>query len=112
MPTYTYRCNKCGEEYEVVQSMSDPPLKRCKKCRGALRRTFHPVGIVLKGPGFHKTDNRSKSYSGGEKKEASEKADKPEKKGKEDSSQTPTKASSEKTEGKSSKSDSRGKSDG
>lgn len=60
MPTYTYRCTKCGEEYEVVQSMSDPPLKRCKKCRGALRRTFHPVGIVLKGPGFHRTDYRSK----------------------------------------------------
>jgi putative FmdB family regulatory protein len=75
MPTYTYRCNKCGTEYEVFQSMSDAPLKRCKKCRGALRRTFHPVGIVLKGPGFHKTDNRSKSYSGGEKKEASDKAD-------------------------------------
>jgi putative FmdB family regulatory protein len=60
MPTYTYRCTKCGEEYEVVQSMSDPPLKRCKKCRGALRRTFHPVGIVLKGPGFHRTDYRTK----------------------------------------------------
>lgn len=56
MPTYTYRCQKCGEEVEVVQSMSDPPLKRCKACRGALKRTFHPVGIVLKGSGFYKTD--------------------------------------------------------
>lgn len=59
MPTYTYRCNKCGEEIEVFQSMSDPPLKRCKQCRGVLRRTFHPVGIVLKGSGFYKTDYRS-----------------------------------------------------
>lgn len=63
MPTYTYRCTKCGEEIEAFQSMSDPPLKRCKKCRGALRRTFHPVGIVLKGSGFHKTDYRSKPSS-------------------------------------------------
>ena len=63
MPTYTYRCTKCSEEYEAFQSMSDPPLKRCKKCRGALRRTFHPVGIVLKGSGFHRTDYRSKSES-------------------------------------------------
>ncbi|HYZ91799.1 MAG TPA: FmdB family zinc ribbon protein [Actinomycetota bacterium] len=77
MPTYTYVCNKCGTEYEVFQSMSDPPLKRCKKCRGALRRTFHPVGIVLKGPGFHKTDYRS-SKSGG-RTESSDKADKKEK---------------------------------
>lgn len=60
MPTYTYRCTKCGEEVEAFQSMSDPPLKRCKKCRGALRRTLHPVGIVLKGSGFHRTDYRSK----------------------------------------------------
>src|SRR3989442_5443169 len=60
MPTYTYRCTKCGTESEVIQSMSDPPLKRCRKCRGALRRTFHPVGIVLKGSGFHRNDYRSK----------------------------------------------------
>lgn len=65
MPTYTYRCQKCGEEVEVVQSMSDPPLKRCKACRGALKRTFHPVGIVLKGSGFYKTDyGRGRGGSG------------------------------------------------
>lgn len=78
MPTYTYRCTKCGEEYEVFQSMSDPPLKRCKKCRGALRRTFHPVGIVLKGSGFHRTDYRSKpapSEKPSEKMESSAKSD-------------------------------------
>jgi putative FmdB family regulatory protein len=66
MPTYTYRCTKCGDEIEAVQSMSDPPLKRCKKCRGALRRTFHPVGIVLKGSGFHRNDYRSPSRKSGE----------------------------------------------
>lgn len=63
MPTYTYRCTKCGTEIEVTQAMSDPPLKRCRKCKGALRRTFHPVGIVLKGSGFHRTDYRSTSGS-------------------------------------------------
>jgi putative FmdB family regulatory protein len=60
MPTYTYRCTKCGTEIEAVQKMSDPPLKRCRSCRGKLVRTFHPVGIVLKGSGFHKTDYPSK----------------------------------------------------
>ena len=65
MPTYVYRCQKCGEEIEVVQSMSDPPLKRCKVCRGALKRVYHPVGIVLKGSGFYKTDYASSSSSGG-----------------------------------------------
>ncbi len=66
MPTYTYKCTKCGDETEAVQSMSDPPLKRCKKCRGALRRTFNPVGIVLKGSGFHRNDYRSPSRKSGE----------------------------------------------
>ncbi len=61
MPTYAYRCQRCGEEIEVFQSMSDPPLKRCRSCRGALRRVYHPVGIVLKGSGFYKTDNRASS---------------------------------------------------
>ena len=91
MPTYTYRCNKCGSEFEVVQSMSDPPLKRCRNCRGALRRTFHPVGIVLKGSGFHRNDYRSKpapsgSSASSEKKESSS----------ESSSSSETKSSSEK----------------
>ena len=59
MPTYTYRCQKCGHEFERFQSMSDEPVKRCEKCKGKVQRVFHPVGIVLKGPGFHKTDYRS-----------------------------------------------------
>jgi putative FmdB family regulatory protein len=80
MPTYSYRCTKCGTEYEVVRSMSDPAPKRCKKCRGLLRRTFHPVGIVLKGSGFYKTDHRSKpgkSAADGEKAVSTESTDSP-----------------------------------
>jgi putative FmdB family regulatory protein len=61
MPTYTYRCQKCGHEFERFQSMSDEPVKRCEKCKSKVQRVFHPVGIVLKGPGFHKTDYRSSS---------------------------------------------------
>jgi putative FmdB family regulatory protein len=79
MPTYTYRCAKCGAESEAVQSMSDPPLRRCKVCGGALRRTYQSVGIVLKGAGFHRNDYRTKPAKssgdgdGGEKTETSEK---------------------------------------
>jgi putative FmdB family regulatory protein len=59
MPTYTYRCQKCGHEFERFQSMSDEPVKRCEKCRSKVQRVFHPVGIAFKGPGFYKTDHRS-----------------------------------------------------
>jgi putative FmdB family regulatory protein len=60
MPTYEYRCNNCGEHLEVVQSFSDDPLTECPNCgKKALRKVFSPVGIVFKGSGFYKTDNRS-----------------------------------------------------
>ncbi|HEX6380519.1 MAG TPA: zinc ribbon domain-containing protein, partial [Acidimicrobiia bacterium] len=29
MPTYEYRCTKCGDHLEVVQSFKDAPLTEC-----------------------------------------------------------------------------------
>jgi putative FmdB family regulatory protein len=63
MPTYEYRCRSCGQDTEVVQSFSDPPLTECPRCGGELRKVFAPVGIVFKGSGFYKTDNRSSGSS-------------------------------------------------
>ena len=59
MPTYEYRCTKCGEHLEVVQSFKDAPLTECPQCGGELRKVYSAVGIVLKGSGFYKTDSRS-----------------------------------------------------
>jgi putative FmdB family regulatory protein len=63
MPTYEYVCTKCGEGLEAVQSFSDPPLTKCPKCKGKLRKVFSAAGIVFKGSGFYKTDSRSGSKS-------------------------------------------------
>ncbi len=59
MPTYEYACSACGEHLEVVQSFSDEALTECPACKGPLRKVFAPVGIVLKGSGFYKTDSRA-----------------------------------------------------
>jgi putative FmdB family regulatory protein len=59
MPTYEYACTSCHRHFEVVQRFSDAALEVCEVCGGALKRVFHPVGIVLKGSGFYATDNRS-----------------------------------------------------
>lgn len=67
MPTYEYRCGSCDQHVEVVQSFSDDPLTECGACGGPLRKVFSPVGIVFKGSGFYKTDNRSGSSSRKEK---------------------------------------------
>ena len=63
MPTYDYRCAKCGDDLEVYQTFSEAPLTRHKGCGGKLSKVLSPAGIVLKGSGFYKTDNRSSSGS-------------------------------------------------
>jgi putative FmdB family regulatory protein len=63
MPTYEYACNACGRHFDVVQSFKDEALVTCSECGGALRKVFAPVGIVLKGSGFYKTDARSSNGS-------------------------------------------------
>ena len=59
MPTYVYECSKCGDELEVWQSFTEDPLKKHPDCGGKLTKVLQPVGIVLKGPGFYKTDSRN-----------------------------------------------------
>ena len=64
MPIYGYRCEQCGHELEVLQSMSDPPLRTCPECMGPLRKLLYPVGVQFKGSGFYTTDYKG---SGGSK---------------------------------------------
>ena len=61
MPTYEYVCKQCGHRVEVVQSLSEEPLKTCGVCGGELRKVFHPAGVLFKGSGFYSTDNRAKA---------------------------------------------------
>ena len=62
MPTYTYRCENCGVQFDRRQKFADDPLTVCPECEEeALRKVYLPVGIVFKGSGFYATDNRSAS---------------------------------------------------
>ncbi len=63
MPTYEYECQACHRRVEAVQSFSDPALTTCEHCGGDLRKVFSAVGIVFKGSGFYKNDNRAKPSS-------------------------------------------------
>lgn len=71
MPTYHYSCEKCGYEFEIEQKITAPPRKRCPKCRGDIYRVIHPVGHILKGSGFYRTDYRSEEFKEKEKAEKS-----------------------------------------
>lgn len=58
MPVYLYRCPE-GDETELQRPVErrDWPV-RCDECDAWMRRVFTPAAVVLKGPGFYKTDNR------------------------------------------------------
>jgi len=63
MPTYDYECEKCGHHFEKFQSMSDPVIKTCPKCKGKVKRLIGSgAGLLFKGEGFYITDYRSKGY--------------------------------------------------
>lgn len=66
MPTYEYRCDKCGDNFEVIQSFTDKPLRRHAQCGGKVEKVFHPRGVVFKGSGFYVTDSRAKAKASSE----------------------------------------------
>lgn len=61
MPTYEYRCEKCGNNFEILQSFTDKPLRLHADCGGKVEKVFHPRGVVFKGSGFYVTDSRAKA---------------------------------------------------
>lgn len=69
MPTYDYKCQTCGHQFEVFQSMKDDRLTECPQedCEGPVKRLLGTgAGIIFKGSGFYETDYRSASYKKGE----------------------------------------------
>jgi putative FmdB family regulatory protein len=62
MPTYEYECKKCSHHFEVFQSMSDEPIKKCPKCGKTVRRLISGgAGVIFKGSGFYVTDAAPKT---------------------------------------------------
>jgi putative FmdB family regulatory protein len=56
MPVYEYRCKSCGHTHEIEHGFHAERPTECPNCGGELIRVFHPIGLVFKGSGFHKTD--------------------------------------------------------
>ena len=61
MPLYAYTCTACGHNFDIHQSFADDALTVCPECDGLLRKVFSPVGVVFKGSGFYRTDNKAAS---------------------------------------------------
>ena len=63
MPTYEYKCKKCGNAFEKFQSITAAPIEKCKNCDGEVYKLISKNGnFILKGKGYYSTDNRNISY--------------------------------------------------
>ena len=64
MPTYDYECDACGHQFELFQSISADPEKKCPECKKLKLRRLIGTGaaVMFKGSGFYQTDYRSESY--------------------------------------------------
>ena len=60
MPIYEYQCTKCGHQEEVLQKISDAPLKKCPECgKPAMEKMVSAPSFRLKGGGWYETDFKS-----------------------------------------------------
>lgn len=96
MPTYEYRCGRCGHQFEEFQSIKANPLKTCPECKTEnLKRLLGAgAGLIFKGSGFYITDYKNNGNGKAEKDSS-----KPAKEAKStaDSAKETSKQSSEKT---------------
>lgn len=60
MPIYEYQCQSCQHQLEVIQKISDEPLKDCPECgKPELRKKISAAAFRLKGGGWYETDFKS-----------------------------------------------------
>ncbi|MBI3399014.1 MAG: zinc ribbon domain-containing protein [Deltaproteobacteria bacterium] len=57
MPIYEYKCKSCDKRFEMMQKISDKPLKECIYCSSKkVEKLMSQSSFALKGSGWHKTD--------------------------------------------------------
>ena len=76
MPFYEYECPSCRYYTEVLQKISDKPLKKCPSCgKAGFKRLVSAPVFRLKGSGWYETDFKSdkegqRNLAGAEREEA------------------------------------------
>jgi putative FmdB family regulatory protein len=64
MPFYEYECASCKFYTEVMQKISDPPLKKCPSCgKATMKKLISAPVFRLKGGGWYETDFKSDQES-------------------------------------------------
>ena len=61
MPIYEYQCESCDHHLEVIQKVSDAPLRECPACKKqSLKKLISAAAFHLKGTGWYETDFKGK----------------------------------------------------
>ena len=76
MPLYEYKCDTCGDVFELIQRFSDSPLTTHEKCGGPVHRLISAPALHFKGSGWYITDYAKSGSSSPDKSEKSEKSEK------------------------------------
>lgn len=74
MPLYEYKCQACGQVFEVMQRFSDEPLRVHEGCGGAVERLLSPPAFHFKGSGWYITDYARKNDGKGDSKSSKDTA--------------------------------------
>jgi putative FmdB family regulatory protein len=64
LPIYEYKCEGCGETFEVIQKFADEPVSVHEKCGGHVHRLMSAPSFQFKGSGWYVTDYAKGSGSG------------------------------------------------
>jgi putative FmdB family regulatory protein len=60
MPFYEYECQSCKFYLEVLQKVSDAPVKKCPSCgKSTMKKLVSAPVFRLKGSGWYETDFKS-----------------------------------------------------
>ena len=79
MPNYEYECSSCKFYSEILQKISDAPLKKCPSCgRSTMKKLISAPSFRLKGAGWYETDFKSDQENKRNLADREEKADKAE----------------------------------
>jgi len=77
MPLYEYRCAACQHEFETMQKVDAPRLRKCPECGGRLEKLISRSAFHLKGGGWYSDGYGGKSKESAKQGGAAKKSKKP-----------------------------------
>lgn len=61
MPIYEYQCTSCNHHFDLMQKISDEPVRQCPVCyKNSVVKLVSAAGFQLKGSGWYATDFKNK----------------------------------------------------